>query len=87
MYLPEYQVCTIFHMKEINAGDRLIILAKDVQIISIPQFEGLSIEKMLEFASPYPDVAKALPSEEREVMKLHRQYISNVIFTLVGEPF
>ena len=29
----------------------------------------------------------ALPSEERDVLKLHRDYISTVIYTLVGMPF
>jgi len=42
---------------------------------------------MLEFALSYPDVYKVLPSEYREILKLHRQYIANVIFTVVGKPF
>ena len=42
---------------------------------------------MLKFAKNYPEVAKALPSEELELEKLHRDYVSTVIFTLVGDPF
>ena len=30
---------------------------------------------------------EALPIVQKEVKKLPRQYIGNVIFTLVGEPF
>lgn len=30
---------------------------------------------------------RALPEEEKEIMKLPREYIGNVIFTIVGEKF
>ena len=52
-----------------------------------PQYDGLSIEEMLKFADKYNLVAQALPSEPREVLKLHRNYVSSVIYSLVGEPF
>ena len=42
---------------------------------------------MLEWANAYPEVAKALPAVKRERDKLPRQYIANVIHTIVGEPF
>ena len=42
---------------------------------------------MLNWASQYPAVAAALPSESVELEKLHRDYISTVIYTLVGQPF
>ena len=42
---------------------------------------------MLEFAEDYPDVALALPIEPREILKLHRDYISTLIYTLVGDEF
>ena len=42
---------------------------------------------MLYHARSFPAVQKALPSEPREVEKLPRAYIANVIFTVVGAPF
>ena len=42
---------------------------------------------MLGHAKAFPQVFKALPSEEAEIAKLPRAYISNVIYTLVGPPF
>ena len=42
---------------------------------------------MLKFSEQYPMVRAALPSEQREILKLHRNYVSTVIYTLVGEPF
>ena len=53
----------------------------------VPHYENLTIEKMLAFAHDYPKVAETLPVEQREVEKLPRAYIANVIYTLVGKPF
>jgi len=86
-YLPEYESVTIFHLRDLTAGKRKMIKATDAKHITVPQFEGLKIETMLDFAKDYPQVALALPECEREIYKLPRQYIANVIFTLVGEPF
>jgi hypothetical protein len=86
-YLPAYQVCTVFHVRDLAAGKRRLILAKEVKHINVPQFEGLSVEEMLKFAAAYPEVVRTLPAEEREVAKLHRAYVANVIYTLVGQPF
>ena len=58
-----------------------------MKTIQIPHFEGLSTETMLYHARNWPDVARALPSEQREVEKLPRQYIANVIYTVVGPVF
>ena len=35
----------------------------------------------------YPEVMRALPSVSKEVKKLPRNYIANVIYTIVGEKF
>ena len=53
----------------------------------MPLYEGLSTADILDFASHHPEVAEALPSEAREVDKLLRQYIINVVYTLVGDRF
>ena len=42
---------------------------------------------MLHHAKKWPAVAKALPVEPREVEKLPRSYLANVIYTIVGTPF
>ena len=52
----------------------------------IPQYEGLTIETILERAKLVPEVMKRLP-EEKEIIKLPKQYLTNVIYTIVGEDF
>ena len=42
---------------------------------------------MLHHAKNWPAVAKALPVEPREVIKLPRAYLANIIYTCVGAPF
>ena len=41
---------TVPHMKEIAAGSRTFLKSKDINHINIPFFEGLSVEKMLDYA-------------------------------------
>jgi len=74
-------------MSDLAAGRRRRIKETEVKVISIPHFEGLKIETMLEYAAQYPDVMQALPVVERERLRLPRGYLGNVIYTIVGEPF
>ena len=53
----------------------------------MPQYEGLSTNDILDWAKDYPEVQHALPSEPREVDKLLRQYVINVVYTLTGDRF
>ena len=78
---------TIYHMRDLASGKRRIINCEKVKVYQVPYYEGLSIADMLQFAYAYPDVADCLPLEPREVQKLPRQYISSVIYTMVGDPF
>ncbi len=45
------------------------------------------MEKMFEFAKLFAVVMKTFPQEERERDRLPRDYVANVIFTIVGKPF
>ena len=74
-------------MRDLAAGRRRRIKEVNVRHITIPHFEGLKIETMLDYASIFPEVMEALPTVERERMKLPRPYMANLIYTLVGEPF
>ena len=49
-YLPDYESVTIWHLRDLAAGKRKIIKCTDVKTIHVPQFEGLKIETLLEFA-------------------------------------
>ena len=78
---------TCYHLRDIAQGKRKIIKSANVKTLGVPLFEGLSTEDILKWAEKYPDVYRALPIERREIDKLHRKYIINVVYTIVGEPF
>jgi len=42
---------------------------------------------MLEFAKGYPDALRALPMVQREIDRMPREYIANVIYIVVGKAF
>jgi len=86
-YLSSYDSMTIWHMRDIISGQRRMIKGTDMKHLSVPMYEDLTIKEFLNFAKDYPEVMKAFPSVEKERKKLPRQYIINVIYTLVGQPF
>ena len=86
-YLPSYESVTIFHLRDIAGGKRRRIKEVDVKVITVPFFEGLKIETMLEYAAEYQHVMEALPTVKREREKLPRGYLANLIYTIVGEAF
>ena len=71
-YLPPFENVTVFHMRDLAAGIKSIVKGKDVLHISIPQYEGLSIEEFLKFGKDYKLVKNALPDNEKEVGKMPR---------------
>ena len=52
----------------------------------MPYYDGLSIEKILDFGKKYAQVANYLP-EERDIHRLPRSFIVNIINTIVKDPF
>ena len=88
VFLPPQDTVTIWFLKELMAGDRRRISCKDVKLINVPQFEGLSKEKVLAWVEKRPnkkEILRALPAEEREIKKLPRAWIFSIINTLDGE--
>jgi len=43
----------VWHLRELADGQRQIILCKDVKVIQLPYYEGLSIEDILLFGAGY----------------------------------
>ena len=56
------------------------------QEIYCPQYEGISVKGMLEMVKNYPAIMQYLP-DEKEIHLLPRQWIANVIYTVVGKDF
>ena len=54
--------------------------------MAVPQYEHMSLDDILDFGLGYKDVVDALPIP-REIRKMPRPYVCNVIYTLVGKDF
>jgi hypothetical protein len=67
-------------------GVKTIIKCDAVKVIDVPMFEGLAIQQIFEFAMNSPAIEAVLPPS-KEINKLCRGYLSNVIYTVMGEPF
>ena len=52
----------------------------------MPQYENLTLDLILDFGLSHKAVEDCLPIM-REIRKMPRQYICNVIYTKVGDPF
>lgn len=50
IYLPDYQTVTVWHLRDLACGRRNRIKGTDVKYMSIPQFEGLTVDDLLEYA-------------------------------------
>ena len=58
-----------------------------MKTILVPHFEGLTFDTMLHNAKKLPGFIHYLSAEEKEIEKLPRAYIANLIYTIVGEKF
>ena len=85
-YLPSYETVTIWHLRDLAMGVKRIISCDDVKVIAIPQFEGLAIQDIFNFAQNDMEVERALPPS-KEIQKLSRAYLGNVVYTIIGQNF
>ncbi len=87
VYLSAYDTMTIWHMRDLASGRCTKILGTHVKHYNVPQYEGLTVEAFINFAKGFPEAMRCLPVVEKEVEKLPRQYIINVLYTVLGERF
>ena len=57
-----------------------------MKLISVPQFDGLSINNILERGREHRELEQYLP-EERDMDRLPRQYIATIVRGLLKEKF
>ena len=87
VYLPSIESVTIFHLRDLAMNLRTRIKCEKIQVLQVPHFDGLTIQTMLEYANDNETVMRAFPNIRREIERLPRAYIANIIYTIVGQPF
>jgi hypothetical protein len=87
IFLDKFEVMTVFHLRDLANNKRKKITCEGVKVFQAPQYKYLNTAEMIHWAKAYHDVANYFPDEPREVEILHRDYVSSVIYTIVGAPF
>ena len=69
--MPSYKTVSVYWMKDLLSKKKKAIKASEVQTLNVPQYESLSIKKLLDFASSYQQVEDFFP-DAREIPQLPR---------------
>jgi hypothetical protein len=73
-FCPPRDVVTAFHLKDMINGSKGYVKGSDIQHLTVPQYESLSLDKILEWANQrHSDVVKRMFPIERELQKFPRQ--------------
>ena len=83
-YLPSVDQVTSWHMRDLATGVKKRIKGVDIKSMHVPCYEGLTINDLIGLIKEKPFVQMCLPDREKEVKKLGRQYLINVLYTLLG---
>ena len=60
-YVPPYDNVTVWYLRDMACGKRTRFKTTEIKTINIPQFEGLTIERMMYHAKSSQEIMKALP--------------------------
>ena len=70
-YLPSIDCVTIYFLKDIASGDKKFIKSDFCKHLTVPHFEGLTVDDFLEYTEKYPQIERYLPPP-KEIAKLPR---------------
>ena len=86
-YLCPYENVTIYHMRDLVSGKKKFIKADAVKVLHVPQYNTLTIKKILEKAKLVPEIKEKLPEKDAETFKMPKSYICNLCYTVIGNDF
>jgi len=85
--LPPYDTITCYYLKDLIAGKKKAIKNDALKRITIPHYEGLGIKEICNYLMQHEaTVAPWLP-DMIEIPRLPKDYLGNVAFTVLGDPF
>ena len=78
---------TSWHLRDLVTGDKKRIKGIDVKTMHVPCYENLKLENFVELIKDHPFVGMCLPDREKEMIKMGRTYLINVLYTRLGDKF
>jgi hypothetical protein len=67
-------------------GVKKYIKSDNIRHLAIPQYDTLTIKQLFAFLCQHRRVCQYFPIE-KEMGKISKQWIVNIIYSVVGEPF
>ena len=78
---------TSWHLRDLSTGDKKRIRGIDVKSMHVPCYENLKLDDFVKLIQDHPFVPMCLPDREKEMIKMGRTYLINVLYTRLGEKF
>ena len=69
-----------------HANVSVDLKADSVRQLHVPMYKGLTIDNILAEGKKSPSVSSYLP-DDKDIHRLPRQWLANVIYTIVGDSF
>ena len=63
-YLPHPDCVTVWYLRDLASGKKKTIKGTEVKHLTIPQFDYLTIDEFLKFATDYPFATMCLPDRK-----------------------
>ena len=86
VFLPAYEQVTIYFLKDLISGTKKPIYGNQVRHVTIPQYEGLTLNDIADFVTKHANVQPYLP-DGKEIQKVPKAWIGNVCATILGDTF
>lgn len=88
IYLPPYDNITIYFLKELMSRKKKMLRTTQIRTMHVPQYEGLGIKEIRQFLDEnHPEVYAYLPEPSLELPKTPKQWIINVVATILQDEF
>ena len=86
IYLPPKQDANQNYLRDIMQGNKFYLRCDQVTVIKVPQYKGLRVIDIIQFASSQLDINKFLPKYSYQ-KEPNREWLWNVVNSLMTEKF
>ena len=78
----------VYFLKELLGGKKKMLTTAKIRTIHVPQYEGLGIKEIRQFLDEaHPEVYAYLPEPDIELPKTPKQWVVNVVATILQDVF
>ena len=71
--------------RDLVSGKKKFVKSDKVKYLFCPQYDQLSVKRLLEFAENYEEIWIYWP-DKKDLAKCHRQWLLNTFYSVIGKP-